>query len=163
MLTVATLEEALAEEIGPYYAVCRLNATPTADGSNKDMRGVIRDAVELAGGSIADWPNVTDADVATVQTPPRRLVKIMILRGFEKCWGNWPKWDQKDGDAEHKLRGLGDALVKRMDQIKAELEAKPGEEGGEPFVESAPEIGQIQVGSYIANDPYRWIGGRFPY
>jgi hypothetical protein len=163
MLTVATLEEYLAEEIGPYFAVCKLNATPTLDGSNKDMRGVIRDAVESAGGSVADWPAVTDADVGTIQVAPSRFGKIMVLRGLEKAWGNWPKWDQKDGDAEHKLRGLGDALLKRIDQLKSDLAAAPGEEGGEIVVADAPEIGQIQAGSYIPNDPFRWVRGPFPY
>jgi hypothetical protein len=164
MLTVATLEEALAEEIGPYYAVCKLNATPTVDGSNKDMRGVIRDAVEQAGGTIAEFPFVTDADVATVQIGPRKLIKLMVIRGLEKAWGNWPKWDQKDGDSEHKLRQLGDALLKRIEQLQAELAAKPGEEGGEPIIVHAPESGVIQAGSHVQHDPHKWTYGEpFPY
>lgn len=162
MLTVATLEEALAEEVGPYFAVCKLDSTPTDDGTNKDMRGVIRDSIEQAGGSIGDWPNVTDGDVGTVQIGPRRLVKLMIIRGLEKCLGNWPKWDQKDGDSEQKLRQLGDALLKRIEQLQAELSAKPGEEGGEVIVASAPEIGCIQAGR-LTNDPMRWRPGPFPY
>jgi hypothetical protein len=119
--------------------------------------------VESAGGSVADWPAVTDADVGTIQVAPSRFGKIMVLRGLEKAWGNWPKWDQKDGDAEHKLRGLGDALLKRIDQLKSDLAAAPGEEGGEIVVADAPEIGQIQAGSYIPNDPFRWVRGPFPY
>lgn len=163
MITVATLEEALAEEVGPYFTVCKLDSTPTLDGTNKDMRGVIRDSIEQAGGSIADWPNVTDGDLATVQTGPRKLVKLMIIRGLEKCWGNWPKWDQKDGDSEQRLRQLADGLLKRIEQLQAELAAKPGEEGGDAIIAQAPEIGQIKAGSYVENDPIRWRPGPFPY
>jgi hypothetical protein len=157
MLTVATLEEELAEEIGPYLAICGMDAVPTPDGSNVSMRGPIRKAVARSGGTIAEYPFVTDADVATATADPERIALRARLYGLEKCWGNWAKFDQRDGDTEKKLRQLGEALEKRIKALKDELnEEEPGIDA--PTGAEASDIGKIRAGTEWHS---KFFGGRF--
>lgn len=161
--TVETMEAELWSAFGPYFTLVGLGVVD-GGGARPALRAIIRDAVEAGGGTIADPPLVTDADIATMKIGHLGYKKVVALHALETIWGNWAKVDVKSGTTEQKL----DQLAKRIqDKIKALTEEladpdSPTSILGIPI--PAADIGEIIVGSYVPHDPYRWrYGDRFPY
>lgn len=162
-LTVSAMEEELIEEYRPYMALLRMDVS-TKDGNNANLRSVIRRAVEACGGTIADFPYVTDDDLSTITAGAGRLWLVARIYLMEKLWDWWAKFDQRDGDTEQKLRPVAQDLAKRVAELKAEL-ANPEEVNGVAILPSAPEVGTIDAGSEVPHDPFRWgrVPRPFPY
>jgi hypothetical protein len=160
-LTIAAMEEELIEELRPYMAITKMDVS-TKDGNNVSLRSVIRRAIEACGGSIADFPYVTDADIATITAGAGRLWLVARIYLLEKVWDHWAKFDERKGDTDQKLREVAKDLAKRVDTLKEEL-ANPEEAGGVAILPSAPEVGEISAGSDIPHDPFRWGFSRRPF
>src|SRR4051812_14427807 len=91
-LTVSAMEEELIEEFRPYMTLLRMDVS-TKDGNNANLRSVIRRAVEACGGTIADFPYITDADIATITAGAGRLWLVARIYLLEKLWDWWAKFD----------------------------------------------------------------------
>lgn len=148
----ATVERELLQEVGPYFRVCQLDST-TQDGSNVAMEGPIRLAIEACGGSVVDWPYVTDADIATITESASRLIYFSKYYCFDKCWGNWPHTDQSHGSESQSLDQLAKRLRERLAEYKEELKDPDIVPGGALIEIEAPESGKIEAGTFGHDAP----------
>lgn len=152
-MTRADLEKELIGRYKGFMAKCRLNIS-TMDGTNPDLEGIIRDAVDAVGG--------TDGDPATVGVSMRTIMRPAGIFLLEKCIGNWAEWDQKSGMTDQKLSQLADQMRDEIKAIQEEL-ADP-EQAGIVVIDPPPDAGIIRAGTYIPHDPFRGLrGDRFPY
>jgi hypothetical protein len=113
--------------------------------------------VVSCGGTIAQYPFVTDGDLASVTQGPERVALIALLNVLKTIWGHWAKFDQRDGDTDQKLSQIADRLEKRIKAIEESL-LNPETAGGVIVMPSAPEIGIIKAGT---ERPYH-LGGLWP-
>lgn len=118
--TRADIEEELIEECGPFVAVVGGNAL-TKDGTNKSLEGPIRRAIERSGGTVADPPLVTDADVATVTGSFSTLTFFARYFLLQKCRSRWAEWDQKQGNESQNLSDIRKALDAMIEEINEQL------------------------------------------
>lgn len=159
-LTRALVERELIGDFGPYIAICKLNAV-IQDGTNPSLEGPIREAVIAAGGTIEEWPFVTDGDIATITGSAVRFMFFARINVLEKVWGNWAHVDQKSGEEQQMLDQLAKRIKEKIAALKEEL--KDPEILGIDVV-GPPSSGVISVGSYIQHDPLNpRFFDRFPY
>jgi hypothetical protein len=160
--TVADLEAELWGAFGPLLTLVKLSTV--VDGSRPALRSVIRDAVEAAGGTVANPPEVTDDDIATIPVGHLIYRKLADLYILEKIWGNWALVDMKKGTTEQKLSQLADRIQKKIEELKKELADPDSPIASLGIPIPAAEVGKIIAGSYVPHDPFFGrFGDRFPY
>lgn len=145
-ITLAKVVEDVSEDLSGFMAKVNM--------SGEGLYSAIRDAVPVAGGTLADPTEVTDGDVATVSSYPRLLL-FARLYAIRRIWGKWAEVDQKDGDTEQKLSQLWGAIEKKEKAILEEL--KDPELSAVQVIETPPVIGTIKAGettSFIPFNPY---------
>jgi hypothetical protein len=145
-ITLSKTVEDLSEDLSGFMAKVGMNG----DG----LHSAIRDAVPVAGGTLADPTEVTDGDVATVTSYPRLLV-FARLYAIRRIWGKWAEVDQKDGDVDQKLSQLWGALERKEKAILEEL--KDPDLAAIQVIETPPVIGVIKAGytdPVVSSYPY---------
>ena len=164
--TKADLEAELWEAFGPYFNLVKLD-TMNEFGTRPGLHSIIRDAVEASGGTIANPPEVTDTDVATMQLGHLGYQKVASLYALEKIWGNWAKVDVKGGLTEQKLNQIAERIQAKIKAIQAELADPDSPTSIITTPIPASDIGVMIAGIVIPHDPfapYTWTGNRrFPY
>lgn len=142
-ITLAKVVSDISEDLGGFMSKIGL--------TESGLEAPIRDAVPLAGGTLSDPTEVTDADLSTVTNYPRLLI-FARLHTIRRLWGLWAEVDQKDGDVEQKLNQLAERLEKKEKAILDQL--KDPEIAGIVVIETPPVIGQIKAGETIPVFPF---------
>lgn len=151
--TVNSLIAELTEEFGPVMAAASM--------PDSYLLGPIRKAILQGGGSIADPPSVTDADVQTATAPFDTLVTYAKLHLIRKFLGNYAGVDMKSGEESQSLS----QLAKRMQELQTEVK-EDLKDPDDPLTmrrPTPPQIGIIQEGTSIPGGVYPFRAGWPPW
>ncbi len=126
--TRANVELILVQRTSGWLANAGLAITTA--GANASLNDAIGYGIRIAGGTVASYALVTDADVATVADADLdKMLDVAELRALETVLSNFVLVDAKAGPVEAKSSQFADRLMKVIDRLRMQLAFRYGIEG----------------------------------
>jgi hypothetical protein len=124
-LTRAQTESILVQRIGGWLTNASLPVTIV--GSNAALNDPIGYGIRIAGGTVASYALVADADLLTVADADLdMLLDLAELRALENILSNYALVDAKAGPVEAKASQFADRLERVIARLRQQLAVRYG-------------------------------------
>lgn len=151
-LTRANTEAILVQRLGAWLTNAGLATTIV--GTNASLNDPIGYAIRIAGGAVASYALVTDADLATVADADLdMLLDVAELRALENVLSNFTLVDAKAGPVEAKSSQFADRLERVIARKRAQLAQRYGIEGAATMTTGVISLNftELDDGVYITS------------
>ena len=152
MLTRANVESILVQRIGGWLANASLPVTIV--GSNAAINDPLGYAIRIAGGTVASYALVADADVATVADADLdKMLDVAELRALENVLSNFALVDAKAGPVEAKSSQFADRLERTIARLRNQLAIRYGIESSATMTTGVISLNftELDDGVYITS------------
>ena len=124
-LTRAQFETIMIQRIGGWYA--NVSFPVTIIGSNAALNDPLGYAIRVAGGTVASYALVADADLLTVADADLdMLLDVAELRALENVLSNFTLVDAKAGPVEAKSSQFADRLERVIARKRSQIAVRYG-------------------------------------